>query len=334
MWDEAKRSTVAAVMQIVQSFGHMHGACVAMSLSDGTGTGTVSNIPNLIECSVVARNIPIMIDILERVCGRGVKIEMSEPDAPAFIAACPILSVPTLSDTSIFRIRDAGGGHAVAATASRWTVWLAAVHWTSAWSKSPIIVSPSAYIMRHGVRCVFDHQILSKSRRACYLKRVSAPHAMQPSADIASQLIRAQKRRFCLVNPCYLVTAAQHAAAIQYAAQMVDHHGWCMDDHGLGRTGWVVSRWSDVLCAPERVRGVVDQSTVSIAQHLECPLCLSDFTYNDVVVNLPCNHNFHVQCSPASGSSGFVQWLLSGDNPTCPCCRANVGHAMPRPARI
>jgi hypothetical protein len=133
-------------------------------------------------------------------------------------------------------------------------------------------------------------------------------------------------------------------------------HGWKMDDWLDGPNGWVVSRWIDISSTRRSVVHSHPSSSLkahpssslkahpsSLKAHSNCPLCYEKFDEQDIVVNLPCNHNFHVNChcdSPGhpgspdrpipstsyennSIKSGLCAWLSTG-HVTCPCCRAHI----------
>lgn len=158
----------------------------------------------------------------------------------------------------------------------------------------------------------FDRQILSLSKERLY-KRCVAPGTVQ------SLLGRAKAQRFCLA-PSFCASAVHHARAMRDAVGLLDA-GWTMDDAMAGRDAWVAFGWSERDGAQR-----VDAHRVDMHAHDECPICQEKFKTEDVVVNLPCNHNFHAACENGRESSGICFWLEKGVAPraTCPCCRAPV----------
>eukprot|EP00483_Globobulimina_turgida_P011469 UN11491 len=60
-----------------------------------------------------------------------------------------------------------------------------------------------------------------------------------------------------------------------------------------------------------------EKSTQDI-DSLQCIICLEDYTENDKIRILKCNHNFHVHCSD--------EWLYLNDK--CPICKQNIKDAQ------
>lgn len=157
-------------------------------------------------------------------------------------------------------------------------------------------------------------------------------------------------------------TFRTHARAMCVAARLVLERGWRMDDQQVGRRAWVVARRDSLGrargdgCLGLGVRGsasacpgpsasasaatlpsawppaaadVPSPSPALMAVEV-CPICHDRFHASDVIVNLPCNHNFHAVChrddprgAGGGNGGGMCAWLQSGHG-TCPCCRAAV----------
>ena len=118
---------------------------------------------------------------------------------------------------------------------------------------------------------------------------------------------------------------------------MVLENGWRMDDACAGRRAWVASRWDRM--SQSRLSDLPSMLPASTVFDT-CPICYERFQAADVVINLPCNHNFHAVCyggraAAASSSAeppseeagsldgGICAWLASGTH-SCPCCRSEV----------
>ena len=172
----------------------------------------------------------------------------------------------------------------------------------------------------------FDWSMLTLSRDRLSIRR-PYPKSLKYTGDIMATVItRVINSRFCIMprEICADVTdttqvAKLDAETMNKAVRLIEN-GWKMDDWLDGSNGWVLSRWIDIPGAR-----MDDSPSVSLKNHSTCPLCMRLFAENDIVVNLPCNHNFHVNCHPnqPSSKSGLYAWLSNG-HLTCPCCRAHV----------
>jgi hypothetical protein len=158
-------------------------------------------------------------------------------------------------------------------------------------------------------KTAFDIDLLAVDTDHVYLRHI--PLVMRGVNDrIAILISRVRQRKFALLE--------SGAGAMRRAIQMVASGGWYMDDTIRGPAGWVVGRWENMLRNPSTIRrSVVVRDPLS--KYDVCALCQEAFAYDDVVVNLACNHNFHGNCT---SSSGLCNWLDRND--TCPCCRKNV----------
>ena len=170
-----------------------------------------------------------------------------------------------------------------------------------------------------GATIAFDRHILALSSDRLY-KRCPTP------VSVRALLGRARAKKFCLVpgfcrRECPLVKQQQvrpanHAHAMRSASNLISESGWVMDDAMAGRDAWVASSWEHVGLMRLTPGGLDPMA------HDECPICQERFSRSDIVVNLPCNHNFHAVCHPASGG-GLCAWLET-EQASCPCCRVAV----------
>lgn len=187
---------------------------------------------------------------------------------------------------------------------------------------------------------IFDWNLMVLSPERLYIRRplrqplrdqAGTTVPVQPAGRLARALERCRKGRFCLTDCAALrdpdSQSDVHAGAMLAASEYVAA-GWHMDDAIAGCNGWVVSNWRRLQSDPASVRlggpcppGEATPPTT----HAVCPICFAAFKSDDVVVNLPCTHNFHVDCGGSGG--GLAVWVRSGHS-TCPCCRAPVFRAM------
>jgi hypothetical protein len=219
---------------------------------------------------------------------------------------------------------------------------------------------------------IFDWQLLAATRTQLYVTPVvpglghaSASAADGISFDIGSLstlyplIERARNRTFCLVEQREGTTTHATAFMMLHASRMVGR-GWSMDDDVCARRAWTVNLWNTMLRTPSSVRS--DALARSLTKHPVCPICHEAFRPGDVVVNLPCNHNYHVTCPRPTAActhghghgqeqdpeheqnpeqdaeqsstgnddssrgislSGITAWLVVGHD-TCPLCRARI----------
>ena len=58
----------------------------------------------------------------------------------------------------------------------------------------------------------------------------------------------------------------------------------------------------------------------------ECVICLDDFIEGDIVLTLPCNHEFHEMCmypTPPNSTDDSTPWLTTQKR-TCPICKRDI----------
>ncbi|GAX84483.1 hypothetical protein CEUSTIGMA_g11903.t1 [Chlamydomonas eustigma] len=126
-------------------------------------------------------------------------------------------------------------------------------------------------------------------------------------------LQRARNGRFGLSSLCPPTEAAEHVPAhvdaLKTAASMVETRAWEMDDLWVGRHGYVVALWCMMWSCRAK------QQQPHTVKHDHCPVCQERFDAEDVVANLPCNHNYHAPC--------ILKWMQAGHG-TCPCCRERI----------
>lgn len=216
----------------------------------------------------------------------------------------------------------------------------------------------------------FDLNMLSISRERLSVRRPIPKHLKYCGELLSIFISRTNRAQFCLANRSALsadpedegekkAIAKFDAEAMKKSVLLIGK-GWYMDDWLQGSKGWIVAQWKDI--GHSRAYAGSSGSSISVRQHSNCPLCYEKFSDDDFVVNLPCNHNFHVHCHANPGrsnasndlnasnlsnaechpshpsdsnrtdatseastcvSSGLYAWLSHG-NLTCPCCRANV----------
>lgn len=322
------------VMRLLQNLnGHLHGECVSRTFASDGGEGRqqrrggssgIGNV-NLVECTLSSALIPsfhtIAMDVL-RPCGAGL-VEVTSDNLERLHARCVYttlpfpLTAPCLIGTRVYEIVPTG---------------------------DVILVAPYVPLSFHirnldfGSSCAFDIQLLSQARDRLYVRG--------KRLDLADQLQRARFRQMSLMPVACTVPAQGHSKFICYVMRMMVENDWHMDDAAIGRRGWVIGRWGDMVLRPRSIRKN-DPPTTQLTQHSECPICFCEFIPSDHVINLPCNHNIHVMCGGSgsgSGSSelddgrglawgagaantgGMCKWLSVGEHPACPCCRAPVTH--------
>jgi len=202
---------------------------------------------------------------------------------------------------------------------------------------SPIAVELSTYSsMLHAPSSlpptVFDWQHLVSCRTRLYMRRQTGRADVMMLPPIETLLCRARLGKFCLSDGCPSSEKADgdqiHGKAMCRAARLVLERGWSMDDMLAGRHSWVASRWDAMQSARCHDQPLSNLQPPIATTHDHCPICYERFCAADVVVNLPCNHNFHAAChsqptTSASGGGGICAWLAAGQH-SCPCCRAEV----------
>jgi hypothetical protein len=178
----------------------------------------------------------------------------------------------------------------------------------------------------------FDIDMLSVDGDRMYL-RFSSPTMRMISDRLSFVVSRVRSRRFCLLDGPS--TSADQGRQLRRAGELVASRAWHMDDMLGGRTRWVAATWAALLQSPRSVRlgeqpnrphhkdaaADAGDDASHPCRHTECALCHESFAQADVVVNLSCNHNFHVFC-PCGAGGGLCVWLDS--HSTCPICRASV----------
>ena len=69
---------------------------------------------------------------------------------------------------------------------------------------------------------------------------------------------------------------------------------------------------------------LITEESLSKSLLTECPICLETYQTNENVVNLPCNHIFHVSC--------IKDWFA--EHTTCPVCRDNLMLRVPQNSHL
>lgn len=169
---------------------------------------------------------------------------------------------------------------------------------------------------QEGVR--FDVHLLAMSNFSVFC-RMDYPELEHISCKVGWLLNRVHQKRFALLDNDGM-SPKKLAGVMAQASSMIED-GWHMDDMIHGKNAWVVSKWQDTKdTRVKEPEGAVDP------HHDECAICKEDFEPNDIVVNLRCNHSFHVRCKQACG--GMEQWLLTQETDSCPMCRAAVASSL------
>ena len=60
------------------------------------------------------------------------------------------------------------------------------------------------------------------------------------------------------------------------------------------------------------INNSIDNNTKNEKIYEECPICITDFSNNEKVVKLKCNHKFHYNC------------IINVKSNSCPICRENI----------
>jgi hypothetical protein len=269
-------------------------------------SGAPSNIGNLVECSLAPRIISTFLEFLNQY---QFKITLTDNITHNdVINDCLVTTAPIATVASGARVVRVGCEAGLTLTV------LVVPYDTATCTMRAITTS---------AQCVFDIQLMSSSRTRLYVRDCRFTNDTTTSTtDLSTQFRRAQLRQFALLRRGCLPDASDQAVFMCYAMRMLLERDWHMDDAVVGRAGWVAARWGVMDTSPRCIRGNADQD---LTIHKECPICFSEFSPCDIVVNLPCNHNVHVSCDMVNNNnSGMCMWLVTGKNPTCPCCRANI----------
>lgn len=314
---------VEKIARLLQSLGgHLFGEFVVKAMVHGDSSTCLE-----IECTMPAYAIPNLPGVLS---ASGLEI-------------LPSHSHPVDDETG------QGGG---------WRrTWRAIVN-ENTMASCEIVASPFYSSTSTDVRhmAVFDWQLLGLSKDRLYVRRQamgSQNGAMTGdathSADRLMRLMhRAREGVFC-ISPGAIVladcglgmespsgassedheraVALWHEATVRKTVELLRSAFFSrMDDWMLGRRVWVVSSWARLASARQPVVGVNPKT------HDQCAICHERFEDPDLIINLPCNHNFHVACHrapvtpsamPPPPTGGLSAWLRSG-KASCPCCRASL----------
>lgn len=179
-----------------------------------------------------------------------------------------------------------------------------------------IAMAYTPLVMRDlGLGCL-DFIQMSSTTKTMYLRNNEGASTAS-ATSLTSVMARLMRMQFCLAE---LTTPPK--SAIKKAAALVNS-GWTMDDNVHSQRGWVVARWLDMTIRPHEIRR---KSCKNLDAHGECAICLTAFDDMDVVINLPCNHNFHaVSCGNSKKGEGICSWINKHPGPgSCPCCRGSL----------
>lgn len=175
----------------------------------------------------------------------------------------------------------------------------------------------------------FDVNCLVADEVGTFVRPIPVMHYVSDKVSYVMRRIR--EKRFCLVRIPFLPFDIRNT---MIAATTLVHRGWRMDDRLFGSVSWVVFAWN--THGEDGGENRIRVENHNIHAHDVCAICQEKFKPSDAVVNLSCNHNFHVFCNCGSGSSdvacldlfseessrrpGLAAWLAT-NNATCPYCR-------------
>lgn len=153
----------------------------------------------------------------------------------------------------------------------------------------------------------FDIDLLCMSKCSLHVRR------NQEQMDLNTLMHRVRKQMFSIIETDKKSeTSHEHAAAINRASELIKQ-GWKQDTKSSSKPTWVVTKWANVKNLP-----LVHCHKKFSALVTQCAICCESFESEDVIINLSCNHNFHISC--------HKKWLETG-NMTCPCCRDSIRFA-------
>jgi hypothetical protein len=160
---------------------------------------------------------------------------------------------------------------------------------------------------------------------ACHMYTTASSSTMMDAARDPKRTLmyivdRIRKRRFALLDRPMdgHFGPKEHSSAMTVAEGRVVN-GWIMDSE-YDVDSWIINTWVTLKKLPY-IQKRPDAKKVA-SQFDQCPICCEHFEDDAVVVNLKCNHNFHLFCSKAKGG-GLHAWL-SENQTSCPCCRVQV----------
>lgn len=165
----------------------------------------------------------------------------------------------------------------------------------------------------------FDIELLAMSSYSIYT-RMDYPELHNIPCKIGWLLSRVIKKNFCVLDLDHDNNNPKQIAALMCRAMKMVSDGWLMDDALNGRKSWVVSQFKDISSV--RINQSPIDSELCVSQ-TECAICKDDFEDDDMVVNLRCNHTFHVRCKEGC-CGGMESWLIEHEKGTCPMCRREV----------
>lgn len=90
--------------------------------------------------------------------------------------------------------------------------------------------------------------------------------------------------------------------------------------------------WSDVVVAGAGGSSDVAECAICLSEVEECAICLSEMGAGDLVLQLPCGHEFHLACFEGWEA---VRAHAKQGRPTCPLCKADLsGSGDKQPAGL
>lgn len=164
----------------------------------------------------------------------------------------------------------------------------------------------------------FDIHLLAMSSYSVYC-RLDYSELEHMPCRISWLLKRLRDKKFCVLDN--EITSAKKLATLMSKAVALVKLGWTMDDIIHHSNTWVVAYHKDITNVRCKMNQDLNLKNMCISQH-ECPICKEEFQSHDIVVNLRCNHTFHVRCK--HGEGGVDAWLGLQEKNTCPMCRRHI----------
>lgn len=171
----------------------------------------------------------------------------------------------------------------------------------------------------------FDINALAENSTSMYVRGDVFDNIVDPLNHIKERICQ---RTFSLVS-C-TEDDRDKINKVERAIQLVKN-GWMMDDNMLARKCWVVAYWTNIRSQPKQIRLYdKDKDIKLMTEHSLCSCCHELFQENDIVVNTPCNHNFHWVCKTLDhnykecSDSGLKCWIWKQNKNSCPACREKI----------
>lgn len=171
----------------------------------------------------------------------------------------------------------------------------------------------------------FDINLLAEDDACVYVR--SMPKSTRYILDkITHVKERICEKKFCVVEHLHNCRVSKDIAnVIEHAVHLLNS-GWVMDDNLLNESGWVLTKWENLLRNPNKIRTSFSSDNILRMKSCdECCLCQEKFKESDIVINTPCNHNHHWVCPQSENeNNGLKCWVRDQNKTCCPCCRAEM----------